>query len=255
MNSASIQKIREKVEAERKTRVQIFHRAALYLAPKMSVADLEILKNGLEAIWEEFRRITTEYEKIQSGEAVKDNLVKLSQKADELGDFISKLDLGTVEILNSAPITNHLLEYAAPQSLPNHDHQTTIKLSSSNNEHLKYCNEMAAGGLWYIRLKCLAELARQKTYMIDDLTVNRGNVTLAARLHGSLSDALARACWEFAEVHGCRKKIVAAVIYRTIMEAEYGEQAILDKYGRPSTNKGMKAIRRVASMPPEKGAI
>ena len=104
---------------------------------------------------------------------------------------------------------------------------------------------------WIQGLYALAQEAKAAVLLLEKMTSRGGRRPLGARLEGSSEDWLARTCEEFAEGNGCQSQQVVLKMVQAIQEAEHGKQSMRRKDGKPSKDRGRKAVRKVAQTKPK----
>jgi hypothetical protein len=105
------------------------------------------------------------------------------------------------------------------------------------------------GGRWVVRLKALAELAKQKESQIKTIAGRGGRKSFSAHQGvESATDWLAHACHGFVNAYGARTQTAALAMMRVILEIEHGKSAIEHRTdAKPSRDVGRKAVRKAAT--------
>lgn len=107
---------------------------------------------------------------------------------------------------------------------------------------------------WIERLNWLASLADQTSAFISQRSAKGGRKSFWAKVHGSSRDELARECMKVAASHGCGTQSATLKMVQAVLEAEHGKSAMRKMDGKPS-DRGRKAVRKLAQTKPENGAV
>ncbi|WLT31130.1 hypothetical protein [Geothrix sp. PMB-07] len=164
------------------------------------------------------------------------------QELREFGDLFREQSKDSLVDLSFTPSPG-LLEDAEAFNLP---WVIPYDPDRANDDDGMHDYEWSLGGPWIVRLEALAELAAANADHLGNATGKGGRESFGSRLHGSPEDQLAQACNEFANTHGCESQTVVLKMVQAVMVAEHGKEMMKMMDGRPSKDKGRKAVRKVA---------
>jgi hypothetical protein len=236
--------------AKEKHAKAVLTRAAESLVEPLG-GDAAAVVDALEKIqWGYLNRVI-ETEDIENAAQAKKDLLNLAKKASELEAAMFALGRGAWEVMCRRTVRRDLIADADPGELPDPDPHPLARMSQDPETG----EWEVDNGRWVTRLHALAELARVKADRIEEQAGRGGRTSFGARLHGSPEEWLARACKEFAEAHGCESQAVALKMVQAVMEAEHGREAMKKMDGKPSKDKGRKAVRKVAQTKPKTGTV
>jgi hypothetical protein len=244
--------------------------------------DADSLRRGLDDIRFGFHVYLIQSRGIENASISREALRELAKKARELATFMKdSLGPGAVEVMRRRTTRKDLLPFAEPLDLPEKDRENPPTLScipveeghryssptenrstprrfvvATEDENDRFQKEWRRGGRWVMRLEALAELAQMKADHMKEQASRIGRKSGATLLYGPPGDWLAEACREYAETHGCQKQAVAQKMYIAIMDAECGKDSVRRrKDGKPSKDKGRKAVKKMAQTKPKAGTV
>lgn len=222
----------------------VLHAAAKDLALPLKTSSREIFQ-ALDSMMQQYGADCSYGVGVESGPVAKQALQSIEIQAKELASLIRRLKQGAIEKMIREISPCQASKDSIISGLPSRGPQSREWGGSSFHFSLVDDGQTEAGR-WVVNLEALAALACAASERIAKEIRKGGRISFADRLYGSPRDALARACREFAEAHGCRTSAVVLKMVQAVMEAEGGSSQLCRKSdGRRSPDIGRKAVRKL----------
>ena len=198
---------------QRKARESKLGSAAKQLANELAIGDPGALFEAMEFIWSRYSVNLRSDSGIENASLVRDDLQQVAARADELAATILRLGQGSMEVLNLPGASQELWSEAEIASLPSRD--------PFGPACETFDRSFERGGQWIIRLRALAELAREKQRWVGAQTRKGGNKTLAPTIRkASSEDILAEDCIRFVLPYGKATQATALRLMQAIRGVE-----------------------------------
>ncbi|HEY3401153.1 MAG TPA: hypothetical protein VGK03_11040 [Geothrix sp.] len=222
---------------QRKSRESKLSSSAKKLAKELEIDDPGPLFEAMEFIWSRYSMNLHGDSGIENASLVRDDLQQLAARADELAATILRLGQGSVEVLNLPGAAQELWLEAEIASLPSRDPFGPACETSDRS--------VERGGQWIIRLRALAELAREKQRWVGAQTRKGGNKTLAPTIRKATSeDILAEDCIRFVLPYGKATQATALRMMQAIRGVEQSTSGGRTPIASATTEACRAAIRK-----------
>lgn len=100
---------------------------------------------------------------------------------------------------------------------------------------------------WVDQLTSLSRHAQFSAWIVQRVSGRGGRKSFMAHSGGPTPEGeLVEQCWRLADAYGCKSQAVVHRMMRAILEVENGKESMKRQDGRPSLDKGRKAVRKVA---------